>query len=109
VSRIWFSLLRLLVLPLSRLIPVPALIRRPRAEIPSLHHEALGLIHVALILDLLDAHTDALLGEDDVLGLELVVRGLSNVEEGEVEVVAYKGGPAYEYEEDHQGEELGES
>ncbi len=101
-----FPLLRWLLLSRVGLVPKPALIGRPRAQVPRLDNKALGLIDIALVLDLLDADTDAFLGEDDVLGFELVVCCFTNAEEGDIEMVADEGGDAHEEEDKEGGEEL---
>jgi hypothetical protein len=71
-------------------IPKPALVRRPRAQIPRLHQEAPCRIDIALSLELLDSHLHASSCEDHVLGLHFVARSYRDLAEGEVALVANK-------------------
>lgn len=93
-------------LRLSRilLIPQSALVARPGTQIPSLDQESLCGINVALVLDLLDADFHAVFGENYVLGLHFLRGALGDLEEAEVEMIAYKGRSEEHNQEDDEGE-----
>ena len=57
------------------LIPKPALIGGPRAQIPDLDDAISRSVDIVFGVDLLDADLQAVLGKDDVLLLQLVARG----------------------------------
>jgi hypothetical protein len=88
------------------LVPEAALVLGPGAQVPRLDEEALGGVDVALGVDLLDADLHAVLGEDDVLGVDLVAGGGRDLLHGEVELVGEDADGDEEDEEDDEREEF---
>ena len=75
-------------------------------QIPRLDDKALCRIHVVLVLDLLDAHAQAILGEDDVLLAHALRRRLGHLADTQVDLVADPGADADDGEDDYEGEDL---
>jgi hypothetical protein len=88
------------------LVPQPALVARPRTKVPSFDEQSLGGIDVVLVFNLLDADFQAVLGEDDVLGLHFLRGALGDLEKAKIDVVAYEGGTEEHNKEDDEGESL---
>lgn len=76
------------------------------AEIPCLDYPALRGIDVIFVADLLDAHADAVLGEDDVLLAHALRRRLLHLGDAEVDLVAYPAADDDDDEENDKGDEL---
>jgi len=102
ISLRFTSLRTTLILELLLLVPEPALIPGPGAQIPSLDQHVLSGIDIALILDLFDADTHAVFGKDDILLLELVRGDGRDLDGGEVDMVAYEGGESKDDEENEE-------
>ncbi len=66
---------RLDLVDLRILVPEPALVSRPAAQIPRLHHKALRFVDIVLVAQLLNADLHSILGENHVLLLHLLVGG----------------------------------
>jgi hypothetical protein len=69
-------------------VPEPALVARPGTQVPGLDQKTLCGIDITLGPELLDADLHAILGEDDILGLDLIVGGCGNLLHRDIEVVA---------------------
>lgn len=88
------------------LVPEAALVLGPGAQVPSLDEETLGGIDVALGVDLFDADLHAVLGEDNILGVDLVAGGGRDLLHGDVQVVGEDADGNEEDEEDDEREEF---
>ena len=83
-----------------------ALVLGPGAQVPGLDEETLRGVDIALCVDLLDTDLHAILGEDDILGLDLVVGGSRDLLHGEVELVGEDAHGDEDDEEDDEREEF---
>lgn len=70
------------------------------SHIPGLDNPILRRIDVALLLDMLNADLEAVLGKDDVLLGHALVDIVPDLGDAEVDLVANEAGAAYEDEED---------
>jgi hypothetical protein len=82
------------------LVPEAALVLRPGAQVPRLDQETLRGVDIALCVDLLDADLHAILGEDNILGLDFFIRSLGDLLHRDVEVVGEDGDADEENEQD---------
>lgn len=76
------------------------------AEIPGLDNPALGSIDIFLVLDLLDANANAILGEDDILLAHALLGRLADLADAEVDLVADPSGAGEDEKEDDEREDL---
>lgn len=89
-------------LPFTSLALLPVLL--VRAQVPGLDEVTLGGVDLALVLDVLDADAEPVLGEDDVLLAHALGDVPLHLGDAEVDLVADPG----EAGEDEDGEEEGE-
>lgn len=109
------ELLALFTMLIISNLPAPKLARgsanaplvvRGCPQIPGLDHKALCRVDVILIADLLDAHLDAIFGEDEVLLAHALGGRFGHLADAEVDLVADPGADADNGEDDYEGEDL---
>jgi hypothetical protein len=90
----------------SLLLLLPILLGRLPAQVPRLDDPALRAVDVVLVLDLLDADAQPVLGEDDVLLAHLLLGLRFDLAERQEDLVADPGEAREEGEGDDEGEDL---
>ncbi len=76
------------------------------SHVPGLDDPALGGVDVLLLLDVLDADAEAVLGEDDVLLGHAGLGVVADLGRAEVDLVPDEGDAAEDGQEDEEGQEL---
>jgi len=95
-------------LSLVLLVPKSGFVARPGTQVPRFDKDALRLVYVVVVLDLLYAHLQAILGEDNVLLLHLLRGSIGDLHNREVDVVPDECKASQNRKEDNEREELGD-
>ena len=88
------------------LIPEFGFVPRPGTEVPRFDEDALCLVYVVVVSDLLHAYFQAVFCEDNILLLHLLRGGIGDLHDREVDVVPDKCEASQDPKEDNEREEL---